>query len=177
MNQHNEESCFSPLKTIQNYLDPDPHVVWGCLIIFQVGLERLLPLLGLVMKRNPFLAPWQEKFVAFKAKMTTQNYVHIYYIIQLYIWVVPKIGVPQNGWLIRENPIRIDDLGYHYFRKHPYCINKRYQMCSFITSFTDVLLNQPVRNCWNLKTPKKWRFPKSCGKFRSWPFFWGGKWT
>ena len=42
------------MKTIQNYLDPDPHVVWCCLIIFRVGLERLLPLLGLVLKRNPF---------------------------------------------------------------------------------------------------------------------------
>ena len=27
------------------------------------------------------------------------------------IWVFPKMGVPQNGWLIMENPIKMDDLG------------------------------------------------------------------
>ena len=26
-------------------------------------------------------------------------------------WVFPKIGVPQNGWFIMENRIKIDDLG------------------------------------------------------------------
>ena len=26
-------------------------------------------------------------------------------------WMLPKIGVPQNGWLIMKNPIRMDDLG------------------------------------------------------------------
>ena len=28
----------------------------------------------------------------------------------IYIWVFPKIGVPQNGWKM-ENPIKMDDLG------------------------------------------------------------------
>jgi len=27
------------------------------------------------------------------------------------IWVFPKIEVPQNGWLLMENPINMDDLG------------------------------------------------------------------
>ena len=28
-----------------------------------------------------------------------------------HIWVFPKIAVPQNGWFIMENPIKMDDLG------------------------------------------------------------------
>ena len=36
------------------------------------------------------------------------------------IWMFPKIGVPQNGWFVRENPIKWMIWGYHYFWKHPY---------------------------------------------------------
>ena len=36
------------------------------------------------------------------------------------IWVFPKIGVPQNGWFIRENSLEMDDSGVytHNFWKH-----------------------------------------------------------
>ena len=27
----------------------------------------------------------------------------------------PKIGVPQNGWFMMENPIKMDDLGIQLF--------------------------------------------------------------
>ena len=32
-------------------------------------------------------------------------------LLQWSRWVFPKIVVPQNGWFIRENPIKMDDLG------------------------------------------------------------------
>jgi len=32
-----------------------------------------------------------------------------------YIWMFPKIGVPQNEWFILKNPIKMDDLGVPLF--------------------------------------------------------------
>ena len=34
-----------------------------------------------------------------------------------YIWGFPEMVVPQNGWLILENPIKMDDLGVPLFQE------------------------------------------------------------
>ena len=47
-----------------------------------------------------------------------------YFCLVLTIWVFPKIGVPQNGWFIMENPIKMNDLGVLPFPETPiwsYC--------------------------------------------------------
>ena len=37
----------------------------------------------------------------------------------LYIWVFPKIKVPQNGWFLMENPVKMDDFGVSLFSETP----------------------------------------------------------
>ena len=36
----------------------------------------------------------------------------------------PKIGVPQNGWFLMENPIRMDDLQVPLFSETSICLHK-----------------------------------------------------
>ena len=85
---------------------------------------------------------WIHLFFGKKGKMER--------IIQkVTIWVFPKIGIPQHGWFMMENPIKMDDLGYHYFWKHPSLQHVRlfvrfvispYLRCNLRKRSTDVLM-------------------------------------
>ena len=59
---------------------------------------------------------WTHKINLFRAQGTSIwgiNPGHFWrsWIGDYSTWVFPKIGVPQNGWFIMENPIKMDDLG------------------------------------------------------------------
>ena len=45
------------------------------------------------------------KVCFFLAKMA------FFHMKEFRMWAFPKIVVPQNGWFIKENPIKMDDLG------------------------------------------------------------------
>ena len=94
----------------------------------------------------------------FPAQLTFSYFIYSTLESHFYIWVFPKIGVPQNGWFLLKKLIKMDDLGYHCFRKHPYStFALRPVICPRVI-FRSSVLNRDewiIRQFWSLY----WWFP------------------
>ena len=70
---------------------------------------------------------------------------------ETHIWGIPKIGVPQNGWFIMENPIKMDDLGVPPFSETPIYFSLQYLKCRGLLVLRRAterkFLSFPLRTC------------------------------
>ena len=57
--------------------------------------------------------------------------------ISRFIWMFPKMRVPQNGGFIMENPIKMDDLGVALFSETPIYVRTKRDSSNIACSFTN----------------------------------------
>ena len=82
-----------------------------------------------------------------------------------HIWVFPKIGVPQNGWFLMENPIKMDDLGVPLFLETPISVNAKIPQREISKgSLLRPSLHFPM-NLWSISCRHNFNIPKKSQNF------------